>query len=253
MTNRSGQIEINKIKDFQEKVETEVTDNTENNFTSNVKYNSFGETESFGEEIGNTITHGVMAIAVLAMMPYSIIRTYNRGGQFAILDVVGVSIFLICILAMFATSAVYHSTKHKTLHKVIYNKLDHIAIFLAIAGTYTPISLSVVGGIQGITLVTIQWTMVLAGIFAKTLLWKKSRLLTVPIYLIMGWSVVFFFNTFKEAASPALLWLVISGGISYSLGCIFYACKFKFSHMIFHFFVNGGAALHFIGIIFYLR
>ncbi len=253
MINGTGNAKINQVTDFEEHKKINEIENVKSDILSKSKDNSFGETESLGEEIGNTITHGIMAIAVLIMMPYSIIRTYNRGGEFAILDVVGVSIFLICILLMFATSAVYHSTKHKTLHKVIYNKLDHIAIFLAIAGTYTPIALSVVGGVEGTVLVTIQWSMVLAGILGKTLLWKKSRLLTVPVYLIMGWSVVIFFNAFKEAASPQLLWLVIAGGISYSLGCIFYACKFKFSHMIFHFFVNGGAALHFFGIIFYLR
>lgn len=218
-----------------------------------IKDKSFGEKESFGEEVGNTITHGVMALIVLGFMPYAIINAFQKGGENAILDTVGTSIFLICILIMFATSATYHSSKHKTLHKVVYNKLDHIAIFFAIAGTYTPIALSVIGGRKGITLVAIQWAMVLAGIFVKTLLWKKSRLLSVPVYLIMGWSVVFFFGDLKSSASSHLLWYVMSGGISYSLGCIFYALKFKFSHMIFHFFINAGAALHFVGIVFYLR
>jgi len=218
-----------------------------------VKDQSFGEGESFGEEIGNTITHGVMAIAVLLLLPYAAIRAYTHGKEFAVIDAAGVSIFCICLFIMFATSAAYHSTIHKTTHKVVYNKLDHIAIFFAIAGSYTPIALSVVGGTEGVILVSIQWTMVLAGILVKTFLWKKARLLSVPIYLLMGWSVVMYFRQFMDHATPLLFWMVIIGGICYSLGCIFYACNFKFSHMIFHFFINAGAACHFIGIVFALR
>ncbi|MHB1483828.1 MAG: PAQR family membrane homeostasis protein TrhA [Saccharofermentanales bacterium] len=214
---------------------------------------SFGERESFGEEVGNTITHGVMAAITLLMTPFAAIRAYSNGKEFAAIDAVGVSVFCICIFTMFITSAAYHSTLHKTKHKLIYNKLDHIAIFLAIAGTYTPIALSVVGGTEGIILVSIQWLMVLAGILVKTLLWQKTRLLSVPIYLVMGWAVVFFFQIFKENATPLLFWMVAIGGVCYSLGCIFYAVNFKFSHMIFHFFINAGATCHFIGIVFALR
>ncbi|MHB8962524.1 MAG: PAQR family membrane homeostasis protein TrhA [Saccharofermentanales bacterium] len=214
---------------------------------------SFGNDETFGEEVGNTITHGVMALIVLFLFPYAVVKAYLSGGDHAVIDVVGISIFCICIFLMFATSATYHSTLKKTTHKVIYNKLDHIAIFLAIAGTYTPIALSAIGGMKGIILVIIQWSMVLAGILVKTLLWTKSKLLTVPIYLIMGWAVVLFFPSFMKNATPQLFWLVLAGGIAYTLGCIFYALKFKFSHMVFHFFVNAGAALHFAGVVFFLR
>lgn len=217
------------------------------------KDESFGNDETFGEVIGNTITHGVMALLMLLMFPYAIVRAYLRGGEHAIVDVAGVSIFCICVFLMFATSATYHSTLKRTTHKVIYNKLDHIAIFLAIAGTYTPIALSAIGGIKGIILVIIQWSMVLAGILIKTLLWTKSRLLSVPIYLIMGWSVALFFPAFLINSTPQLFWLVLAGGVAYTLGCIFYAMKFKFSHMIFHFFVNIGATLHFIGVVFFIR
>jgi hemolysin III len=214
---------------------------------------SFGEHESFGEEIGNTITHGVMAFLILCLMPFAVISAYQRTSGNVILDVIGVSVFCICIIMMLISSTIYHSSKHKTLHKVVLNKLDHIAIFLAIAGTYTPISLSVIGGTQGYILVAIQWTMVLAGVLVKTLMWGKSKLLSVPIYLIMGWSVIIFFQTFKENASPELFWSVLAGGMFYTIGCIFYAGKFKFSHMVFHFFVNAGVASHFVGIVFFLR
>ena len=230
-----------------------MTDNNMKKVKEKVKDQSFGETESFGEEVGNTITHGVMAIVVLLMLPFAVIRAYSRGAEFAVLDATGVSIFCICLFAMFATSALYHSTLHKTTHKVIFNKLDHIAIFLCIAGSYTPIALSVVGGTAGVILVCIQWSMVIAGILVKTLLWRKARLLSVPIYLMMGWSVVIYFSQFMDHATPLLFWMVLAGGLCYSLGCIFYACNFKFSHMIFHFFINAGATCHFVGIVFALR
>jgi hemolysin III len=230
-----------------------MTDNNMKKVKEKVKDQSFGETESFGEEVGNTITHGVMAIVVLLMMPFAVIRAYSRGAESAVLDAAGVSVFCICIFAMFATSALYHSALHKTTHKVVLNKLDHIAIFLAIAGSYTPIALSVVGGTAGVILVCIQWSMVIAGILVKTLLWRKARLLSVPIYLMMGWSVVIYFSQFMDHATPLLFWMVLAGGLCYSLGCIFYACNFKFSHMIFHFFINAGATCHFVGIVFDLR
>jgi hemolysin III len=234
------------------KLSDSILTNLELGKTSRLKDESFGEEETFGEEVGNTITHGVMALIVLLMIPFATIRAYQTGGTNAIVDVIGVSVFMICVFLMFATSASYHSTKHRTTHKVIYNKLDHIAIFLAIAGTYTPIALSVIGGIQGVIMVIIQWSMVLTGVFIKIFLWRKSKVLSVPVYLIMGWSVVFFFNAFRLNATPELFWLVFAGGVFYSLGCIFYACKFKFAHMIFHFFINAGAALHFVGIVFFL-
>lgn len=214
---------------------------------------SFGNGETFGEEIGNTITHGAMAVIMLLLIPFAAIKTFSNGGPVAILDAVSVSVFCICVFLMFATSATYHSTIHSTKHKTVYNKLDHIMIFLAIAGSYTPIALSVIGGIRGIILTAIQWSMVLAGILVKTFAWKKSRLLSVPIYLIMGWSVVFFFPQFRANATPLLFSMIVTGGIFYSLGCIFYAMKFKFSHMIFHFFINAGAICHFIGIVFGLH
>lgn len=217
-----------------------------------MKDESFGN-ESFGEEIGNTITHGVMAVAVLLLLPFAVVKVFSAGGEKAIIDTVGVSIFCLCMFFMFATSATYHSTMKKTTHKLVYNKLDHIAIFFAIAGTYTPLSLSVIGGTKGIILIVIQWSMVLAGILLKVFMWMKSRLLSVPVYLIMGWSIVIFFKDFKDAASPQLFWLIVSGGLAYSLGCIFYATKFKFSHMVFHIFVNIGAILHFIGVVFFMR
>ncbi len=214
---------------------------------------SFGNDESFGEEIGNSVTHGVMALLTLLLLPFAVIHAYLNGGGSAVLDAAGTSVFCICLFLMFAISAAYHSTIRRTTHKVVYNKLDHIAIFFAIAGTYTPIALSVIGGVRGIILVSIQWSMVLAGILIKTLLWQKSRLLSVPVYLIMGWSVALFFPAFIANATPRLFWLILAGGICYTLGCIFYALKFKFSHMIFHFFVNAGAILHFTGVVFFMR
>ena len=92
----------------------------------------------FGEEVGNCITHGVMAILILFSLPYYSVRAYLRGGT---IETIGTAVFLICLLFMFAGSCLYHSMPHETTHKYVFRKLDHIMILLAIAGTYTPICL----------------------------------------------------------------------------------------------------------------
>jgi hemolysin III len=142
----------------------------------------------------------------------------------------------------------------ETRHKYIFRMFDHIFIFVAIAGSYTPVALSVIGGWQGIVIVCIQWTMVIAGILFKTMSRNRLPKASVVIYLIMGWTIVIFLPLFLRQASRELFSFLLAGGICYSLGIIFYAAKnIKYFHMIWHLFVNLGAAAHFIGIVFFLN
>ena len=206
---------------------------------------------TFGEEVANVISHGVLAALSLLAMPYAIIRAYSQGS---ILDVAGVSVFMISIFMMFLASTLYHSMAKETRHKHIFKIFDHIFIFVAIAGSYTPVALSVIRGWQGIVIVSIQWTMVIAGILMKTLSKKRIPKASVAIYLIMGWTVVIFLPLFLKQASTQLFSLLLAGGIFYSLGVIFYANKnIKYFHLIWHLFVNLGAAAHFVGIVFFLK
>lgn len=205
---------------------------------------------TFGEEVANAITHGVASLAVLASMPVVSVIAYSKGTT---ADVVGVSIFSISIYLMFLVSTLYHVMDYNSKHKVVFRILDHIFIYFAIAGTYTPIALSVIGGWQAIVILIIQWAMVLFGILYKSISKKSMPKVSLLIYLVMGWTLVLFMPVFIRNANPALFWLTFAGGIIYSLGAVFYAKKsMKYHHMLWHIFVFLGAATHYIGICFFL-
>lgn len=205
---------------------------------------------SFGEEVGNAVTHGVAAILVLLSMPLAYITAYAKG---TIVDVVGVTIFCIAIFLMFLNSMIYHIMEPGSKHKEVMRILDHIFIFVAIAGSYTPIALSVIGGWQAIVILSIQWIAVIAGIFYKALAKMSIPKVSVLIYLIMGWTIVIFMPLFVKNANQPLFWLVLAGGMLYSIGAIIYAKHgFKYHHMVWHLFVFLGAATHFVGICFFL-
>lgn len=203
------------------------------------------------EEIANVISHGIMAALCLLILPFAAIKAYIEGGA---LDAIGVSIFVISILLMFLASTLYHSMEKGTRFKRIFQIFDHIFIYVAIAGSYTPIALSVIGGWQGIFITVIQWSMVTAGILHKTLSRKKEPKSNVTIYLIMGWTIIIFLPVLLKKAGIELISMIVVGGLFYSVGAFIYKKKaFKYHHMIWHLFVSLGALSHFIGIVFFLR
>ena len=135
----------------------------------------------FGEEVGNCITHGVMALLILFALPYYSVRTYLQGGA---IKTFGTAVFLICLLFMFTGSCLYHSMPHETTHKYVFRKLDHIMILLAIEGTYTPICLNLMNNWKGYTILAIEWIMVIAGILLKSIATKSYPKLSMVIYMV---------------------------------------------------------------------
>ena len=213
--------------------------------------------ETLGEEIGNSVTHGVMAAFLLGMMPYASIRAYlhAKAGMEA-LDAVTVSVFCISIFLMFLASTIYHAMPFGSKHKAVMNRLDHIMIFVAIAGTYTPICLSVIGGTLGIVLCSLQWALVIAGALFKALSFSKSLrsyIITAAIYLLMGWMIVLCMPLLIGGTTTPAFWLIVAGGICYSCGVVSFFMKFPFSHMVWHFLVDAGAICHFLAIVFFMR
>ena len=144
---------------------------------------------TFGEEVGNAVSHGVMALLCLFVLPFVSVYSYLRGG---VVRSVGVSIFIICLFLMFLISTIYHSMAYDSQQKYIFRKLDHICIYLAIAGSYTPVALCVVKGWVGILILVIQWSAVLAGILLKAISKRAFPILSTAIYLVMGWIAVIF-------------------------------------------------------------
>ena len=137
-------------------------------------------------------------------------------------------------------------------HKEVFRILDHMFIYVAIAGSYTPIALSVFRGWQGWLVFSIQWLMVIFGILHKSLLNRKVPKPSLAIYMIMGWTVVLFFPLLLAKAQLGLQLFLLIGGICYTIGAVVYAMKgFKYHHMVWHLFVSFGAASHALGIVFF--
>jgi hemolysin III len=155
---------------------------------------------------------------------------------------------------MFLCSTLYHSMAPESKHKAVFHILDHIMIYFAIAGSYTPVALCVIGGWQGVLIVVIQWVMVLFGIFYKSLAKRSIPSISLTIYLIMGWMIVIFFPLFWNNASTPLLALIGAGGICYTIGAAFYAKKgFRYHHLVWHLLINLAVVCHFVGIVFFLN
>jgi len=205
---------------------------------------------SFGEELGNSITHGVMSLLLLFALPYVAVFSYLKGGA---LLAIGTSVFIISIFLMFLTSCLYHAMAYDTPHKYVLRILDHIFIYFAIAGSYTPIALYAIGGWQGWLILVIQWSMVLFGILYKSIAQKSIPKLSVLIYLCMGWTALLFIPKLLASTSGLFLGLIVLGGVFYSVGAGFYMQKSRpYFHFIWHLFINLAALAHFVAIVFYL-
>lgn len=205
-----------------------------------------------GEEVANTITHALMALLMLVVLPYAAVRAYLHAAD-PVCGAVAASIFVLSLFLMFLASTLYHAMAPGSRHKEVFHVLDHICIFVAIAGSYTPVALSVIGGWQGTLIFVLQWTMVLCGIFYKSLARRSIPALSLTIYLIMGWTLLFFLPLFVRRASLPLIVLIAAGGLCYTVGAWIYARKgFRYHHMVWHLLINLGAACHLVGILFYL-
>ena len=209
---------------------------------------------TFGEEVANAVSHGAMAILALFALPFSAVWAFLHNPENPILASVGVSIFVISLFLMFLCSTLYHSMAPESKHKAVFHILDHIMIYFAIAGSYTPVALCVIQGWQGVLIVVIQWVMVLFGIFYKSLAKRSIPSISLTIYLIMGWMIVIFFPLFWNNASTPLLALIGAGGICYTIGAAFYAKKgFRYHHLVWHLLINLAVICHFAGIVFFLN
>lgn len=205
-----------------------------------------------GEEVANSVSHGVMSLLALCALPFAAVWAYiHCGGE--MLAVVSVSVFVISIFLMFLCSTLYHSMNPASKHKAVFHILDHIFIYVAIAGSYTPIALWVIDGWQGVVITILQWMMVVFGIFYKSLSTRSIPAVSLTIYLVMGWTIVFFLPLFVRNASTPLLTLIALGGVFYTAGAWVYARKgFRYHHLVWHLMINLAVVCHFTAIVFYL-
>ena len=212
------------------------------------KYAAKARVQTVGEEVANSVSHGIGLLGAITATPFLVAAAMNRG---TVASVVGVSIFAATMMLMYLTSTLYHAVPNPRAKQVL-RILDHNAIFLLIAGTYTPILLGVMYGTWGWVLFGLVWGLALAGIILKTASGHKYHHVSMIIYVAMGWIVVIATKPLIEAMPPwGIFWLVL-GGWFYTGGIVFYRNeRMRYAHTIWHLFVLAGTVSHFIAIIGY--
>jgi hemolysin III len=201
------------------------------------------------EEIINALTHGLGALLSLAGLVVLVILASLRGDAW---HIVSCSIYGATLVLMFAGSTLYHSFRSPRL-KYVFRIIDHAAIFLLIAGTYTPFVLVTLRGGWGWSLFGVIWGLAVAGIVFQVFFIGRFRVLQTLIYLLMGWLVVVAAKPlFAHVPRPGLLWLLF-GGLCYTVGALFYLWKkLPMHHAVWHLFVLGGSICHYFAILFYV-
>ena len=206
-------------------------------------------TQTLGEEIANSISHGIALLAAVSATPFLIIAAVDRGG---IADIVGASVFAATMLLLYLTSTLYHALPRNKAKRV-FQILDHGAIYLLIAGTYTPFTLGVIRGAWGWTLFGLVWGLALVGILLKAIGGVRYPTLSTCLYLAMGWLVLIAVKPlWLLVPSWGLFWL-LAGGIAYTVGVAFFVMdeRIRYSHFIWHLFVIAGTACHFFAVLWY--
>lgn len=204
---------------------------------------------SVGEEIANSVTHGVGVVLSIAGLA---ILTGFASVFGSVWHIVGCSIYGAMQILLYTASTLYHSIPLPRA-KAVLRVIDHAAIFLLIAGTYTPFALVNLRGPWGWSLLIAVWTLAIAGIVAQSCLMRQKNWLNVALYVAMGWIAIIGVKPLFESVSLGGIVLLFAGGLAYTLGCIFYVWRrLRYHHAVWHLFVLAGSALHFFAVLFYV-
>ncbi len=204
------------------------------------------------EEIINGITHGIGVLFGIVALTVLLIYSIKKGD---IPSIVSFSIYGACIILMFLASTLYHSFTKEKIKKIL-RVFDHSSIFLFIAGTYTPIVILTLKGYLRVGILIGIWAMAISGVVFKILTYgkfDKYKLLSVFLYIGMGWVAIIPIKKIIEATSINFFYWILLGGLIYTLGTIFYSIKkIPYNHAIWHLFVLAASVTHFVGIFLYL-
>lgn len=199
--------------------------------------------EHIGEWVANAVSHGIGALLAVFALVLLILEADTSTELFSVL------VFGISLITLYLASTLYHALpSHKPKLNAVFRRLDHCAIYLLIAGTYTPFILILVNNTKGLVLLGVLWSFALTGIVFKSIWLKRFKVVHIVLYVLMGWSIVFLWNDVQAVIPNLGLRLLFLGGISYTFGIVFYAMKFRYSHMVWHLFVLAGSLLHFLSI-----
>ena len=200
-----------------------------------------------GEEIANGFTHALGAALGVAGLVILVTSAAMKGDPW---KVVSFSVFGATLIILYTMSTLYHFAKKERAKKFLHI-LDHASIFLLIAGTYTPVALVTMRGPWGWSIFGIIWGIALVGIILKIFYTGRFNGLSTALYLAMGWLIVIALKPLLTLMPREGLYWFLAGGISYSLGTVFYSWKnLRYNHAVWHLFVMGGSACHFFGIYF---
>jgi len=202
--------------------------------------------QSLGEELANSISHGVGLIAASSGAPVLMFAAWRGGDRFFF---IGTAVFTSAMLLVYLGSTLYHAWPRGTV-KSVFQVIDHSAIFLLIAGTYTPVTLGPLRGAWGWTILALVWTLAIFGVILKSVHGTEQRKkLSMALYLGMGWLILIAFQPLiLHVPLPSLAWLA-AGGIAYTSGVFFFVSKRRrYTHFVWHLFVLLGTACHFVAI-----
>lgn len=204
---------------------------------------------SLREELANAVTHGVGLVLSLIGMPILILAALDRGER---TTVIGASVFGATLIALYAASTLYHAIPHPTIKQKL-RVVDHAAIYLLIAGTYTPFTLGVLRGTWGWTLFGIVWTLAALGVLFKVVFGSGAMAkLSTAIYVAMGWVIIIAIKPLMASMEHAGLMLLVAGGLCYTGGVIFYVDRRRaWTHPVWHLFVMGGSMCHYFAVLWY--
>ena len=204
--------------------------------------------QSLGEEIANSVSHGVALLAAIAAVPFLFSADRHLGAA----NVVGASVFAATLVLLYLTSTLYHALPAGRA-KRIFLKLDHGAIYVFIAGSYTPFTLGALGGAWGWALFALVWSLAALGVTLKAFDRLSHPWLSTGLYLMMGWLVLIAVVPLVERVPTPGVALLVAGGVAYTVGVVFFMLdsRIRYAHAVWHSFVVAGTGCHFAAVLNY--
>jgi hemolysin III len=202
-----------------------------------------------GEELANSLSHGLALLAAAAAVPVLVVASARHGSA---TNVAATCVYAATMVLLYAASALYHAIPHPEAKRV-FRKLDHGAIFLFIAGSYTPFALGALGGPWGWALFGIVWALAAVGVALKATDRMSHPILSTGLYLAMGWLAVVAAKPLLAHVATGGLVLLAAGGLAYTVGVVFFALdsRVRYAHFVWHLFVVAGTACHFFAVLDY--
>lgn len=201
------------------------------------------------EEFWNVLTHGTGAVLSVAALVLLIVCTSIKGTKTELIVSI---IFGSSLVLLYSASTIYHAMR-RLRWKRLWRLIDHLSIYILIAGTYTPIALIGLKGVWGWVIFSVIWILAIIGFIFKFSPLRRSEKLSLSLYALMGWLILIAIKPLCQCLSTEALLCILGGGLCYTFGIYFYAKdKIPFNHAIWHVFVLGGSTLHFLGIFFYI-